>query len=249
LKNPLSDVNLHIKDIEKAISNLEAEQTYQLLKKQFERFSDNPESINLQEVWKVLKKVCPKQVSTVPMAKKNHKGDLVTNCNELKKLLAKEYKQRLRNRPVRGDLIGLKKRRKEIFDLQLRIAEETSSEPWSMDDLDRALKDLKNNKARDHAGYVNEIFKHGVIGTDLKKSLLLMLNKLKVNNLIPTFMRFANITTVPKKGSLTVLENERGIFRVDIVRSILMRIIYNEKYPLIDSNMSDGQMGGRKGKG
>ena len=28
-----------------------------------------------------------------------------------------------------------------------------------------------------------------------------------------------------------------------------MRIIYNEKYPLIDSNMSDGQMGGRKGKG
>ena len=106
----VSDVNLHIKDIEKAISNLEAEQTYQLLKKQFERFSDNPESINLQEVWKVLKKVCPKQVSTVPMAKKNHKGDLVTNCNELKKLLAKEYKQRLRNRHKRFE----KKKKRNI---------------------------------------------------------------------------------------------------------------------------------------
>ena len=62
-------------------------------------------------------------------------------------------------------------------------------------------------------------------------------------------MQYANITTVPKRGSLTLLENERGIFRVDITRSILMRLIYNEKYPSIDSNMSDSQMGGRKGKG
>ena len=28
-----------------------------------------------------------------------------------------------------------------------------------------------------------------------------------------------------------------------------MRIIYNGKYPEIDKNMSDSQMGGRKGKG
>ena len=28
-----------------------------------------------------------------------------------------------------------------------------------------------------------------------------------------------------------------------------MRIIYNDKYPEIDKNMSDSQMGGRKGKG
>ena len=28
-----------------------------------------------------------------------------------------------------------------------------------------------------------------------------------------------------------------------------MRLIYNDKYPEVDRNMSDGQMGGRKGKG
>ena len=118
-----------------------------------------------------------------------------------------------------------------------------------MSDLEKALKGLKNNKARDHEGYINEIFKPGVIGTDLQKSLLSMFNKLKIKKLIPTFMRYANITTVPKKGSLTVLENMRGIFRVDVVRSILMRMVYNKKYPQIDKNMSDSQMGGRKGKG
>ena len=57
------------------------------------------------------------------------------------------------------------------------------------------------------------------------------------------------MTTVPKKGSRLLLENERGIFRVSILRFILMRLIYNDKYPEIDENMSDCQMGGRKRKG
>ena len=42
--------------------------------------------------------------------------------------------------------------------------------------------------------------------------------------------------------------NERGIFRVAVLRYILMRIIYNTKYPEIDKNISDCQMGARKGK-
>ena len=75
-----------------------------------------------------------------------------------------------------------------------------------------------------------------------------MFNIVKKEKMIPIFMRISNITTVPEKGSLTLMENERGIFRVDIVRSILMTVIYNDKYPVIDQNISDSQMGGRKGK-
>ena len=76
-----------------------------------------------------------------------------------------------------------------------------------------------------------------------------MMNKIKKEKIIPEFMRITNLTMVPKKGPLTELENERGIFRVDIIRSILIKLIYNEKYSEIDENMSDSQMGGRKGKG
>ena len=85
--------------------------------------------------------------------------------------------------------------------------------------------------------------------SDLKQSLLIMFNKLKMNKTVPEFMKITNLTTVPKKGSLTELQNERGIFRVDVIRSIFMKLVYNEKYSQIDKNMSDGQMGGRKGKG
>ena len=62
-------------------------------------------------------------------------------------------------------------------------------------------------------------------------------------------MNVANITTIPKKGSKLDLKNERGIFRVPVLRYILMRVIYNTKYEVIDENISDCQMGARKGKG
>ena len=118
-----------------------------------------------------------------------------------------------------------------------------------MSDLEDALSDLKNNKSRDHEGLINEVFKKQVIGDNLKKSLLLMFNKLKTEKIIPLFMNYANVTTVHKKGSRLLLENKRGLFRTSVLRSILMRLIYNEKYPTIDSNMSDCQMGARKRKG
>ena len=104
------------------------------------------------------------------------------------------------------------------------------SQEWTEDELDMALRDLKNNKSRDFDGFANELFKNGVIGSDLKKSLLILFNNVKKENKIPQFMNFANVTTVPKPGSRLEPANERGIFRVEIVRSILMRMIYNSKY-------------------
>ena len=44
------------------------------------------------------------------------------------------------------------------------------------------------------------------------------------------------------------LENERGIFIVTVLRSILMKLIYNDKYSIIDSNMSDSNVGARRKK-
>ena len=51
--------------------------------KEFQYFSENPENINIQKMWKSLKKICPKVKPILPCAKQNHKG---------KNLLSKEYK-------------------------------------------------------------------------------------------------------------------------------------------------------------
>ena len=250
LKATLKDpYHLEIQNIEREISSLEAEENRKMIIKHFKEFGDNTENINLTKLWKVFKKIGTKNKSTVPVSKKDHKGNLITDPKEIKELLATEYKQRLRDRPVRPDLGDIRSRKQEIFKLQLELSKGITTDPWDMKDLEKAIGNLKNNKSRDHSGYANEIFKNGVIGSDLKLSLLIMCNKIKQLKVIPKFMRFANITTVPKKGSMANLENERGIFRVDVIRSILMRLIYNEKYLEIDKNISDSQMGGRKGKG
>ena len=42
--------------------------------------------------------------------------------------------------------------------------------------------------------------------------------------------------------------NYRGIFRVIIFRSILDRLLYNNIYPVVDDNLSDANVGSRKGR-
>ena len=72
---------------------------------------------------------------------------------------------------------------------------------------------------------------------------------MKLKNLIPDFVRKADVATIYKgKGDKFDLENDRGIFLVTTFRSILMGLVYKDKYSLIDSNMSDSQVGSRKGK-
>ena len=92
--------------------------------------------------------------------------------------------------------------------MKMELSKFQKSPPWTMEDLETALNNLKNNMSRDYEGYVNEIFKNDVICSDLKTSLLIMFNSLKKENLIPLFMNFANVTTVPKKGSKLDPKNE-----------------------------------------
>ena len=58
----------------------------------FKAFSDKPERINLQHIWKLMKKLWPKVETKLPSAKKNHKGQVISEPNALKLLLAKEYR-------------------------------------------------------------------------------------------------------------------------------------------------------------
>ena len=81
------------------ISEIEAEENRNKIMEHFKKFADDPENIN--QMWKTLKKLWPKCGPSLPTAKKNHQGKTVTGPGELKQLFAKEYKERLRTRPMR----------------------------------------------------------------------------------------------------------------------------------------------------
>ena len=62
-------------------------------------------------------------------------------------------------------------------------------------------------------------------------------------------MEFANIISIYKgKGEKIDLSNDRGIFIVSTLRSILMKLLYNDSYDFLELNMSDSNIGARKGR-
>ena len=133
--------------------------------------------------------------------------------------------------------------------MRLEIAKKKKTPPWQMNDLEEAIKTLKNGKCRDPEGLIREIFKEDVIGEDLKRSMLTMYNKIKSTGIFPNFMKVTNIFAIYKgKGELTDLDSDRGIFLVGLFRTILMKMIYRDKYEIIDGSMSDSNIGARKKK-
>ena len=87
-----------------------------------------------------------------------------------------------------------------------------------MQHLERVLKLLKRRKCRDPQGYLNELFKYEAAGSDLKKSLLHIMNKTKEQLEIPDMMKDVNVVLIPKqnKANSNLLENQRGIFLLSI---------------------------------
>ena len=149
---------------------------------------------------------------------------------------------------MKKELQHVQKDKEELSALRLDIAMNNKSPPWDMEDLDNVLKNLKNNKSRDPLGNANEIFKPKVVGDDLKLAILLLVNRIKDNLKLPEVFKLCDVTSIFKKGRRSEFTNYRGIFRVIIFRSILDRLVYNDIYPEVDSNLSDANVGSRKGR-
>ena len=244
-------INQRIKQIEDDIGDEVAINNF---KDVVETMKELGEDVNIngsgrRKLWDLLKRKFPKNLNVAPVGKKDSRGNLVTKHDDLKQVYLRTYEKRMRNRPIKDNLEDLKDMKNELFDIRLKIASNTKSKAWDMKDLETALRALKRDKARDPHGWVNELFMDGVAGNNLKLSLLHIFNTMKETNQIPEFIRCADISTIYKgKGAKNELINERGIFIVTILRSILMKLIYFDYYFLLDSSMSDSQVGARKNK-
>ena len=75
----------------------------------------------------------------------------------------------------------------------------------------------------------------------------MLCNNVKTQILVPEFVTSTDITCIYKnKEEKSDLDNDRGIFGVSKIRSIIEKLIYEEDYETIDDNMSDSNVGGRR---
>ena len=76
--------------LENEIADIEAEENRNIVIENFKKLSENPENVNIKEVWKHLRNVFPKFKPTLAIAKRNFKGKIITDLEEIKDLLIKE---------------------------------------------------------------------------------------------------------------------------------------------------------------
>ena len=76
----------------------------------------------------------------------------------------------------------------------------------------------------------------------------MMMNKIKAEMTLPAEMKKANITILHKKNCRLDLSNWRGIFVTSVLRTILMKLVHERTYKVIEENMSEAQIGARKKK-
>ena len=198
---------------------------------------------NVESVSEMLSKID----TNLPVAKYDESGNLISNFDEMKNLYVRVYKHRLRHRDIKPGFEQLRELKENLFKMRKTVAMGRKTDQWSTSEVVNVLKLLKVNKATDPVGHVNEIFKPGVAGVDLVQSLVTLCNMMKEECQLPAFLELANITSIYKrKGSKLDLNNDRGIFTVTCLRTILDKLLYNDFYDEIDSNLSDSNVGGRK---
>ena len=192
------DKSAEIRVIDEEIAKICSAEKITEVRRHISELSNENGRISQMTMWKVKQKVCPKTVDP-PMAKLDVHGNLVSDPQTLKQLYQETYVHRLRKRNIIADYCEIEPLRNLLFSLRLSLSRTQRSEPWSKSQLWTVLKSLKVGKSSDCMGFVNELFKPGVIGEHLFESLLNIINRTKDQLVIPRQLRITRITSIYKK--------------------------------------------------
>ena len=96
----------------------------------------------------------------------------------------------------------MKKDKEALCKIRLEKAQRNKTPSWTLKDLEKVLKHLKNNKSRDPFGLSNELFKENAAGDDLKLAILKLVNRIKSEQIFPEILQMCDISSIYKlKGN------------------------------------------------
>ena len=237
-----------LKHIEEQLATICGEDHYNTILEASQGLMCEEGGVNVGKLWK-LKRKLRGIVIEPPTAMLDPMGNIVTTRSGIEKLTVETFKERLKPWKIKDELHMYQMQREQLCDERLKEASENKTPPWDMEDVNTVLKQLKLNKSRDPLGLGNELFRPNNAGNDLKLAVLKMMNQIKDQQVVPEALKYCNITSIYKqKGSKKDFDNYRGIFRVTVLRSILDKLIYNYEYQSIDENLTDSNVGARRGR-
>ena len=174
---------------------------------------------------------------TVPLVR-DDRGDVCRSSEEQSARWSQHF-QRVLNIESRFDMA--------VFDtLETRpIAEYLAVAP-TLEELQRAISRLSNNKAPGSSGILPELIKHA--GVAFRLSLLGLLRHLWRSGLVPQEWRDAELVPIPKKGDLSRCDNWRGIALLDVVGKVAGRLVQDRLQVLAEQELPESQCGFRRGR-
>ena len=146
-------------------------------------------------MWRLKNKLWPKPKDP-PMAKYDEKGNLISAQEALKKLYLDHYIKRLAHRDIRAEYRENYNKKVALWKLRSGRLKVKVTPDWTVKELQNAIKLLKNNKSRDPSGLLNELFKKPVMGKDLERAILKLVNGMKSKHYIPDPVKMSNITKI-----------------------------------------------------
>ena len=115
-------------------------------------------SINKQEFWKLKRTLAPKS-SIVPHAVLDKYGKEVTDICNIQIAYLDEFRYRLRQREISQNLKDYENIQNLLCHLRLKICQGNMNPDFIMQELSKAISELKNAKCTDSHGFTREIFK------------------------------------------------------------------------------------------
>ena len=143
------DIIDNIEKTEDRVANLVAKENSDKIFNNFGMFAGNNGNLNVNGMWAVKKKVFPKNPSSLPVAKKDVDGKVISSHQDLKHLYLETFVHRLRYRAIRDDYEVLITLKETLCNARIVLSKMNKSPPWTAADLHKVLSSLKNNKSRD----------------------------------------------------------------------------------------------------
>lgn len=210
------------KDLDKAY---EAEQENYVKEKisEFEQAHNNQKS---RLAWSIINEISGRKNKNTGQIK-------AKSPKERLKLWKNEFQNLLGNKPVIEEAPTLK-----IFD-ELPI----KTDAFDMDDLEAAIRTLKNNKATGLDEIPAEVWKIGCLN-----DILLQISNKTYNGSAPDIWRSGGIIPLPKKGDLGLTKNYRGITLSVVAAKVYNKMLLNRIRPVLDPLLRKNQNGFREGR-
>ena len=151
-----------LKEAEEKVTNMMAEENVEIVNQQLSQLSSIDGNFNQTKIWKMKNKLLPRPKDP-PMAKKDKWGNLITAPLPLKKLYLETYKERLAHRPMKAEYKDIFELKTVLWRLRYEELKNRKSPPWTVANLNKAIKGLKSNQSGDPNGIISELFKPDLV--------------------------------------------------------------------------------------